>query len=43
LVTALQLPPDIDKALATPRDMIAMLEIILAEIGDWRVDRPPPP
>jgi Fe-S-cluster containining protein len=39
LVTALQLPPEIDAALSQPRDMIAMLEVILAEVGDWRIDR----
>ena len=39
LVTALQIPPAVDAALAEPRDPIAVLEAILAEIGDWRVDR----
>jgi Fe-S-cluster containining protein len=38
LVTALQLPSEIDAALSQPRDMIAMLEVILAGIGDWRID-----
>ena len=38
LMTALQSTPAIDAALAEPRDMIEMLEVILGEIGDWRID-----
>lgn len=39
LMMALQSTPDIDAALAKPRDMIEMLEVLLGEIGDWRIDR----
>ena len=42
LMMALQSAPEIDAALAKPRDMIEMLEVILGEIGDWRIDRVEP-
>lgn len=39
LVMALEAAPRLDAALSEPRDLMAMLEIILSEIGDWRIDR----
>ena len=39
LMMALQIPPDLDAALARPHDMIEMLEVLLGETGDWRIDR----
>ena len=39
LVMALQPSAEIDGVLAEPRDMIEMLEVILSEIGDWRIDQ----
>lgn len=39
LVMALELTDEIDAALAGRHDAIAMLEILLGEIGDWRIDR----
>jgi Fe-S-cluster containining protein len=39
LVMALQLPAEIDAALSHRHDVIGMLEILLGEIGDWRVEQ----
>ncbi len=38
LVMALQIPPEVDAALAEPRDMTETLKVILSEIGAWRMD-----
>jgi Fe-S-cluster containining protein len=39
LVMALQWADKIDAALSGERDALAMLEILLGEIGDWRIER----
>jgi Fe-S-cluster containining protein len=38
LMLSLDLPADVDAALAQPRDPRQMLEALLAEIGDWRIE-----
>jgi Fe-S-cluster containining protein len=38
LAMSLQLPPDVDRALATPHDPRRMLEALLDEIGDCRIE-----
>lgn len=38
LVLSLELRIDVDAALARPRDPRGLLEAILAEIGDWRIE-----
>jgi len=38
LLHALDLPADVDAALAQPHDPRQMLEVLLGEIGDWRIE-----
>jgi hypothetical protein len=41
LLLSLDLSPEVDKALAQPRDPCIMLETLLGEIGEWRIEPAP--
>ena len=41
LAMSLRLPPEVDDALGQPHDPRRMLELLMDEIGEWRIEPEP--